>query len=384
MPHRHRTRTTALLAVAVLLLGTAVAAASAPTPAAAQPAVPPIDPPTLRTNPNGDSYLVGAIAWPGFQQGTHSAGWRRLAHYPDREPLLGFYDQDSVEAWDWQIKFAVEHGLSYFAFVWDRGSLPGKPVTHPLRKHALDAFKASTFSGQMKYTLIWNQLHATAGVADFEDNIWPHLQQELTDPRFLVIDNRPVIYVNDQQAIGNAANVIARLRQLVIAEGFSDPIVVTSRTKEPYADYSFYYANSALDCGGEFDSACDQLAEAATLDRFDGTRIGTMPMGWDKDPSTHRQFHGVPNRQFHQRSWRFTVPGFGQLAQSFRAEMDNGDAVVSQVALAGAWDEWVEGHYLAPSVTYQYGFLEGIRTAFTQADNTPYHGDPLAEGFPTT
>lgn len=363
---------------ALIALGLSTLSASAVIASA----VPAISVPTLKKNPNGAPYLIGAIAWPGFKQGQHSAGWRRLEHYSDRKPLLGFYDQDSVEVWDWQIKFAREHGISYFAFVWDRGSLPHTPITQQLRSHALEAFKQSQFIDQIRFCIIWNQVPKTDGEQDFENNVWPKMREEITHSRYLVINNRPVIYVNNPGAITDATQVIDRLRTLVAEEtNLGNPYIVTARGQKSYADFGFWYANSQLDCGGDFGPACDQPAKAAIIGRFDGHTIGTLSMGWDKDPASHKQFHGVAGREQQQRVWRFTIPGYKDMAVSFKNAMDNSAGLISRLALAGAWDEWVEGHFIAPREQDSFGYLKKIREVFTEMDNDPYHWNPLNQGF---
>ena len=46
-----------------------------------------------------------------------------LDAFPERTPLLGYYREGDPSVMDWQIKWVVEHGISFFAFdwYWDRG-----------------------------------------------------------------------------------------------------------------------------------------------------------------------------------------------------------------------------------------------------------------------
>jgi len=41
-----------------------------------------------------------------------------VAKQPGPRPLLGFYDDSLPEVNDWHIKWAVEHGISWFSFDW--------------------------------------------------------------------------------------------------------------------------------------------------------------------------------------------------------------------------------------------------------------------------
>lgn len=47
-------------------------------------------------------------------------GFDDLHNYPERTPLLGYYDGDSPELCDWEIKWALEHGINCFIFCWYR------------------------------------------------------------------------------------------------------------------------------------------------------------------------------------------------------------------------------------------------------------------------
>ncbi len=61
--------------------------------------------------PAKTTYLVGVVYFPGWKQGTHY-GWQRIVPFPERKPALGWYDENNPEVTDWEIKWAVEHGIS--------------------------------------------------------------------------------------------------------------------------------------------------------------------------------------------------------------------------------------------------------------------------------
>ncbi len=65
-------------------------------------------------------YQVGAYYFPGWPT---LDKWKVLDAFPERTPLLGYYREGDPSVMDWQIKWAVEHGISFFAFdwYWDRG-----------------------------------------------------------------------------------------------------------------------------------------------------------------------------------------------------------------------------------------------------------------------
>jgi hypothetical protein len=65
-------------------------------------------------------YDLGVFYFPGWDS---MARWKPILSYPDRKPVLGWYDEANPECVDWQIKWAVEHGIRFFMvdWYWDKG-----------------------------------------------------------------------------------------------------------------------------------------------------------------------------------------------------------------------------------------------------------------------
>ncbi len=60
-------------------------------------------------------YEVGAYYFPGWHDASR---WQPLQRFPERRPVLGWYREGDPEVADWQIKWAVEHGITFFAYDW--------------------------------------------------------------------------------------------------------------------------------------------------------------------------------------------------------------------------------------------------------------------------
>ena len=59
-------------------------------------------------------------AWKYSAAGIHE-GFNDLAEeYPDRTPLMGYYEEEDPEVCDWEIKWALEHGINCFIYCWYR------------------------------------------------------------------------------------------------------------------------------------------------------------------------------------------------------------------------------------------------------------------------
>ena len=80
--------------------------------------------------PVAGKVTLGAYIFPGWYRDagrgdypyrTHDedSEWKRcVARQPGPRPLLGFYDDSLPEVNDWHITWALEHGISFFAFDW--------------------------------------------------------------------------------------------------------------------------------------------------------------------------------------------------------------------------------------------------------------------------
>ena len=52
--------------------------------------------------------------------------WSQVLKHPERTPALGFYSQENPEVADWETKWAVEHGVSFFVYCWYRTARAGQ------------------------------------------------------------------------------------------------------------------------------------------------------------------------------------------------------------------------------------------------------------------
>ena len=138
-PPGGRHRATALAALLTLAAGCA-------------PAVPEVASPDDGNIPRPQpvstgSYQVGVYYFPGWPS---REKWQVLAAFPERTPLLGYYREGDPDVMDWQIKWAVEHGISFFAFdwYWDRRQ---RQIEHAL----LESYLRARFRSFIKFCLLW-------------------------------------------------------------------------------------------------------------------------------------------------------------------------------------------------------------------------------------
>ena len=91
--------------------------------------------------------------------------WANVLKHPERTPALGFYSQENPEVADWETKWAVEHGVSFFIYCWYRAS-QGEPVKMRFGSAIHDSLLKSKYMDKIKFTIMWeNQSRGKAGVA---------------------------------------------------------------------------------------------------------------------------------------------------------------------------------------------------------------------------
>jgi hypothetical protein len=73
--------------------------------------------------------------FPGWVNHKWHAVW---SHDHARKPVLGWYDEESPETVDWQIKYLVENGISFVSVCWYwRNGVPS-------RNHWMKAFRQAS------------------------------------------------------------------------------------------------------------------------------------------------------------------------------------------------------------------------------------------------
>jgi hypothetical protein len=331
--------------------------------------------------------LVGAHHCPLWEADQPDM-WLNLLRHPERTPALGLYAQNDPEVADWETKWAVEHGISFFIYCWYRTSQGGAVKTR-FGSAIHDGLFKSRFADRMKFTLMWeNQARGTAGVAGEEDlfrNLLPYwIDTYFKHGGYLKVDNKPVLFiyrpeflVDDLGSVANVASAFERMRQVCRAAGFDGLIILgeyrgTDRKhlelmKSLGLDYTFAY------CWALPGSPTPERAVQAQLDLIRTTQeIDILPQvvtvsqawsGWQDEGTI----------------WKIPPPQYEDLlrkAKAFTAGLPQ-DQLGSRMLLLDNWNEWGEGHYIAPYREHGFGYLDAVRRVFTAAPGQ--HVDLLPE-----
>jgi len=321
--------------------------------------------------------LVGAHHCPLWES-DQAHFWLNVLKHPERTPALGFYSQDNPEVSDWETKWAVEHGISFFVYCWYRDG-QGGPVKMRFGSAIHDALFKSRFAGRIKFTIMWeNQNRGQAGVSDEHDlmvNLLPFwMENYFKNPGYLKVDNKPVLFiyrpeflVDDLGGVTNVVRAFDRMRQACREAGFDGlHILGEYRGLDPRhlahmkglgLDASFAY------CWPLAGSPAPAKAVEAQMGYIRKTQeLAILPQvvtvsqawsGWRDEGSIWK----IPPAEFE---------GLLRQAKDFVATLPK-DQLGARMLLLDNWNEWGEGHYLAPYREYGFGYLDAVRRVFSPA-----------------
>lgn len=342
--------------------------------------------------PAKTEYLVGALHFPGWKQGTHY-GWQRIVPFPERKPALGWYDENNPEVTDWEIKWAVEHGISHFVYCWYRNRANvGKPVAVDdlYLAHAIhEGFFRSRYRDKMKFSLLWEVANA-GGVSSADDllqNLVPFwIENYFKHPSYLKVDNKPLVFVFEwgswQNAVakplgGTPDKVRAALdaaRELCRKAGF-DGLLWFVESRSPSDEWRKTLTENGLDGGFPYCWANGLTAHFGRSAPGMAAYLPVVSMGWNSAPWGNGW----------ERGWR--LGSGGRLSpEAFRAACAKVKEAIEalpagnigrRLVLVDNWNEWGEGHYVMPHRQYGFGYLDAIRSVF--CGDPPEHEDITPE-----
>ncbi len=349
-------------------------------------------------------------AWKKGAAGIHHA-FDDLHDYPERTPLMGYYDEENPEVCDWEIKWATEHGINCFIHCWYRYlHNENKPVTvKDLRcGHGLhEALFNAKYQKYMKFAIMFENSPrwGTTNSQDIVANLMPFwVENYFSRDNYLKIDNKPVLFIYHPTRLAGAFGAIETqkaafdaCRDYAKKCGFAGLIIAccdTVPTKEANDDalakgYDFRFGyNAGYTAEYNYppaqeiiDKQCSLLATRLSIDpeHF----IPTASCFSDPTPRTTQHWIDMGYKFYNSRIWKLQPEEFRIVIRRMK-EMANKlpeGAWGRKIMMIDNWNEWDEGHYVAPSYEYGFKFLQAIREELTARDNLPDYRTPQDMGF---
>jgi len=343
--------------------------------------------PDPRPVSTGD-YQVGAYYFPGW---ANPDKWKVLDSFPERRPLLGYYREGDPTVMDWQIKWAVEHGIAFFAFdwYWDQGRRQLEQALH-------DGYLRARFRPYLKFCLLWAN-HNPAGSSSEADllsvlDYW--IANYFHLPEYFTVDGKPVVIIFSPSRLRAdmgteaVAAAIRRMRAQAVAAGLpglfligavdDDPARVTALHAEGYdAGTGYNYPRAGMPDDGTrqapyalavegYEAIWNSIAQAGVLEY-----VPVAEPGWDSRP-----WHGDAALVRTDRSPK----RFRDMLRRARAFVDRHPiGSEKKLVLIEAWNEYGEGAAIEPHREWGFGYLDAIRLVF--APDAGPHRDFVPESL---
>jgi len=335
-------------------------------------------------------YEVGAFYFPGWSTSARWEPIRRVA--PIRKPVLGWYDEANPECADWQIKWAVEHGVKFFMvdWYWSKG---GRHLEHWIH----DAYMKARYRKYLKFCLMWAN-HNRPGSHSVDD--WRKVTQYWIDHYFHMdeyycIDDRPAVYIwsptrirMDVGGSEQAAKLYAMSQQMAKAAGYKGIYFVAMSSHhsdktaaqvkaEGYEAFTSYHGFSLASQRAKkrvypFQLVVDTSPELWAQAEARASGLDYYPIvdtGWSSEP-----WHGQRALIIHSISPKL----FGDLCGKSKTHADKQG---KKMIAIGPWNEWGEGSYIEPCLEFGFGMLGAMRAAFCGPGDYPPNIAPVDVGL---
>ena len=358
-------------------------------------------------------YIVAAHYYPVWKKGEarlHNAFEDLAEEFPERTPLCGYYDEEDPVHCDWEIKWAVEHGINCFIYCWYRNKdNMGKPVTvNDLRGgHGIhEALFHARYRNMIQFALMFESTElwgAASDETDLTENLLPFwLEQYFSKENYLKIDNKPVLFVYDRftEQLKNRLGGVAaqkkafdRCREICKAHGFDGMIFaacnrnMSPEGKKEYEengyDFRFVYGLSYY---GKSYPDYDYIREHHI--QFNRTLLEQEPMRFVSTVScfydTTPRLKSLPQMNYStDGNWLYDPEDFRIVLRKNREFCDSlpADSYGRKIIMIDNWNEWDEGHFVSPSHRFGFKFLQAIREELTERDNLPDYRTPMDTGW---
>ena len=354
--------------------------------------------------PAKSKYTLWTHYCPLWKTGTHM-GWKLIEPWPEREPVLGWYNEGSPEVADWHIKYMLEHGISGIIYCWYRTNLNG-PVKQQLGHAIHDGLLKARYLPLIRFGIMWEN-GCGQGVGSADDlmhNLLPFwIDNYFSNPSYARIGGKPVLYVwvpsNLRSQLGGSPNVrkaLDAMRAECRRRGLGGLYLVGCVQHESAAELKAvaaegWDASSAYCNNWKIPSQVTHVGHdyCAPFEGFVGQQeslwkfkrrlhalpdITTAMMGWDSRPWKETPFFWSDN----------TAQKFRDLCLRAKASMDSApaDDPVGKTLIFCCWDEFGEGHYIEPTRGKGFSYLDVIRDVFCEGSHGPADIVPADVGLP--
>jgi hypothetical protein len=328
--------------------------------------------------PAQSPYIVGLQSCNLWREGTAYAGWDYVYAIGDRKPYLGWYDEGNPEETDWEIKWEVEHGITFEMHCWYRAShdAVGNPIKDgDMDQSIIKGLFNARYSSYKKFAIMYtNDNGGFTTYDDFCQNIVPYwIEYFFKDPRYFQLDGKPVIclynYDKLAQDLGGAEKVktaVQYLRDEAAKAGFPVLIILTERRDDnggtleqmqqrKAAGFDALYAYTWFTPRFE-DQKAHLLAQRDTAVKAGIDQLPAFGASWDSRP-----WGGGPIGWASKEEYKKTA----LWVRDKLMPTEPSGSLGARIVMLDGWNEFGEGHQIMPCDIHGFDYLDVLREVFT-------------------
>lgn len=312
-----------------------------------------------------------------------------VGHYQPKLPgELGFYDLRLPEIQQRQVELAKLYGVSGFAFYyyWFAGKTL---LEYPIRQYHENPNFDLPFClcwANENWTRTWDGLENDILIAqEYTEDAYLSFIQDISqyfkDPRYIRIDNKPVLLVYRVDQLPDAQKAAALWREESRRQGFDDLYLVVVQSfgvgdPRPFGfdaavEFPPHHLGDAHipqptieflnpDFKGEIYDYSLAVKQMLAKKHGDYTVFRSVMPAWDNTARKQNTGHAFVNSSpTKYQAW----------LQEVIRETQHSLPTEERYIFVNAWNEWAEGTYLEPDRKYGYAYLQATRNALTSHDN---------------
>lgn len=368
----------------------------------------PVFEPTKSTVAVASDHCVGAYLFPGWETRRQ---WQTIPLHPQ----LGTYDQAKPAVAEWQIKWAAEHGISFFAFDWywrlgeeklnsaldaflrARNASALRFCLHACNESYFKAAPQGRCGNYFDWGLEWELdspqdfLHDLSA-DDFTRQFSHIAERYFSHPSYLFLEGKPVFVQYRANLIMRAFGIpgtraiVAQVRRLLKDRGFDLYLVAGGSCIHPD------YVAQVKDAGFDAITGYNYIWTKATIQAHNGGQImrGTYDDAVIGSEETWQRFRRICDAHgldfipplcpgFDNSPWNGSVVITGNTPDKFKQMCERVKPYAQpghRMLLIEAWNEWGEGSALEPTQEWGFEHLDVIRETFTGAGRCSSHQVP--------
>lgn len=331
-------------------------------------------------------FRIGTYYFPGWKAGqkgsAYAEPWALIKKFPEREPQLGWYEEDAPGVMTTQLKWMRENGIDFVVFDWLWG-----PDNRPYLGHGINAYMTAPDRHGVEFAVLWaNHTEYNFSRDQFQALFRFWAQRYFFRQDYLKVDGKPVVFLFSAQVLNRNAAKIGMTTQELLAMaddaarevGLPGVAVIGGiggnagggfdySARSGYAGFSLYNlhgpATFAYEPGRHVSHSYKEL-DAAYRDHWkwmmsnaEGRYVVPMSSGWDKRP------WGGSKDSKHDNS-RSTPKEFAEHLRAAKDAITTNRQRTLGMGVICCWNEFGEGSIIEPTKADGFSFLEQVREVF--------------------